>query len=277
MSDDGLVGELLHVVSAITFPHTVDELGSIRPEMLAALDTDSGEHIAAIVVAAFLGAMPSAVDVDGGVDLTFTDLPLNVATDVGCNDVVQSACFEIKSMRGDFRRFFNQRNTKIGDSHATTIKKIAHIVEEARREVRLAADALRAKTDETQSRNIVVVVHSFEHLAIEAIENLFISNFLDDPREDLADVASIWFVIYPSHVVRWERSRQRWVNLGSVGALDGHPEGSDSFSDVLMSSEQQFCESFRDGRQSAWAVFREGAPLAWRQPGDLESARRTER
>lgn len=264
------MGEVVHLVSAITFPHTVEQLGLMRPEMLAALDIDSGEHIAAIVVATFLGAMPSAVDVDGGVDLTFTNLPPSATIDVGCDDVVQSACFEVKSMRGSFRRFFNQRSTKIGDSHETTIRTITDIVEEAQREIRRAADALRAKTDQTQSRNIVIVVHSFEHLAIEAIETLFISHLLDDAGVDLADIASVWLVIYPSHAVRWERSRRRWVNLGSGSALDGDPDRTDSFGDVLVASEQMFCEAFRDGQQSAWAVFRDGGPIAWRQPQDIE-------
>ena len=159
-------------------------------------------------------------------------------------------------MRGDFRRFFNQRITRIGDSHDTTIKTITDVVEEAKREVRRAANSLRAKTNSTQSRNIVIVVHSFEHLAIEAIESPFLSHLLDDPGEDLADIASIWLVIFPSHAVRWERSRRRWVNLGSGGSLAGDPDEIDSFSDVLMASEQQFCEAFREGRQSAWGVFR---------------------
>lgn len=56
----------------------------------------------------------------GGVDLMFTNLPPSVAVDVGCNDVVSFACFEVKSMHGDFRKFFNQRSRKIGDSHETT-------------------------------------------------------------------------------------------------------------------------------------------------------------
>jgi hypothetical protein len=256
MSDEGLVGEIVHLVSAITFPHTVEQLGSMRPEMLAALDIESGEHIAAIVTATFLGAVPSAVDLDGGVDLMFTNLPPSAAADVGCDAVVFSACFEVKSMRGQFRKFFNQRSTKIGDSHETTIRTITDVVDEAQSEIRRAADALRAKTDQTQSRNIVIVVHSFEHLAIEAIESLFISHLLNDPGDDLADIASIWLVIYPSHVVRWERSRRRWVNLGSGGALDGDPDRNDSFGDVLVASEHMFCEAFREDRQSSWAVFR---------------------
>jgi hypothetical protein len=145
MSDDGLVGEIVHLVSAITFPHIVEQLGLMRPEMLAALDIDSGEHIAAIMVATFLGAVPSAVDHDGGVDLMFMNLPPSAAVDVGCDAVVSSACFEVKSMRGDFRRFFNQRSTKIGDSHETTIQTIAAIVEEAQREIRRTRHAHAAR------------------------------------------------------------------------------------------------------------------------------------
>lgn len=271
MDEPDLAGELVHFVSAVTFSHTAEALGSLPAVMLAALDIDSGEHIAAIVAGTFLGNLPSAVDVDGGVDLTFTDLPSGTAPDVGCDDFVRSACFEVQSMRGDFRRFFNQRRTKIGDSHGTTIKTLADLVGEAQREIRLAAGALRAKTDKTQSMNVVVLVHSFEHIAIETIEALFVSHLLDPPDDDLADIASIWLVLYPFHAVRWERARQRWVNLGSGGSLVGDSDRSDSFADVLMASEEWFCDLHRDGRQSAWAVFREDGATGWRQ-GDVGEA-----
>jgi hypothetical protein len=255
MKYDGLVGEIVHLVPAITFPFTVEQLGLRTPEMLAALEIDSGEHIAAILVSAFLGTVPAAVDLDGGVDLVFTNLSPRVEADVGCGEVVSSACFEVKSMRGDFRRFVNQRSTKIGDSHQTTIRSIADVVDDAQREIQRAAKSLRAKADSTQSRNIVIVVHSFEHLAIEAIESPYISHLLRDPGEDLADIASVWLVIYPLHAVRWERARQRWVNLGTGGAIDGHPDKTDSFGDVLVASEQMFCEAFHQGKESAWSVF----------------------
>lgn len=271
MDEPDLAGELVHFVSAVTFTHTANALGSLPAEMLAALDINSGEHIAAIVVGTFLGHLPSAADVDGGVDLTFTNLSRGTYPDVGCDDFVRSACFEVKSMRGDFRRFFNQRSTKIGDTHETTIKTLDDVVGAAQREIRLAADALRAKTDETQSRNIVVLVHSFEHIAIETIEALFVSHLLDPPGDDLADVATIWLVLYPFHAVRWERARQRWVNLGSGGSLVGNSDRPDSFADVLMASEKLFCDVHRDGRQSAWAVFHEDGAVGWRQ-GDVGEA-----
>jgi hypothetical protein len=98
MKYDGLVGEIVHLVPAITFPFTVEQLGLRTPEMLAALNIDSGEHIAAILVSAFLGTVPAAVDLDGGVDLVFTNLSPSVEADVGCGEVVSSACFEVKSM-----------------------------------------------------------------------------------------------------------------------------------------------------------------------------------
>lgn len=265
MADDDLIGEIIHLVSAITFPYTVEQLGSMTPDMLQALDIDSGEHSAAFVVATFLGIIPSAVDVDGGVDLMFANLPPTAAADVGCDDAVTSACFEVKSMRGAFRRFFNQRNTKIGDSHSTTIKTIADVVDGAQRDIRRAADALRSKTTATQSRNIVILVHFFEHIALEALESIFLSPHMQQPGDDLADIASIWFLIYPSHAVRWERSRRRWVNLGSGGSLRNEPEEVDSFGDVLIACERQFCDLYREGRRSAWAVFGDNGPLASRQ------------
>lgn len=255
MSDDGLVGQIVHLVSAATFPHAVHQLGSMHPDLVAALDLDSGEHIAAIVATAFLRAVPTTVDVDGGVDMVFTDLDPSVAFDVGCDATVTAACFEVKSMRGGFRRFFNQRRTEIGDSYEVTIRTITDIAGEAELEIRRAADALRAKTDSTQSRNIMIIVHSFEHLAIEVIERFFLLHLLASPGDDLDDIATIWMVFYPSHVVRWERSRQRWVNLGTGGAIDGDSGAVDSFGDVLTASERLFCETYCAGRQSAWAVF----------------------
>ncbi len=245
--------------------------------MLAALDLNSGEHIAAIVATAFLGAAPTAVDVDGSVDMVFTNLSPNCALTVGCDETVTAASFEVKSMRGEFRRFFNQRSTKIGDSYETSIRTITDIAGEAQTEIRRAADALRAKTDSAQSRNIMIIVHSFEHLAIEVIERLFLSHLLAPPGDDLDEIASIWMVLYPSHVVRWERSRQRWVNLGTGAGTIGDPDAIDSFGDVLTASEQLFCETYCAGRQSAWAVFREDGLLSWRQPPESSIRRQRSR
>jgi hypothetical protein len=75
--DDNLTGEIIHLISAVTFPWTVEQLGAMPSDMVKALDIDSGEHIAAILVSTFLGATPVAVDVDGGVDLLFTSLHLH--------------------------------------------------------------------------------------------------------------------------------------------------------------------------------------------------------
>lgn len=260
MIDDDLAGEIIHLVSAVTFPWTVEQLGAMPSGMVEALDIDSGEHIAAIFVSTFLGATPAAVDVDGGVDLLFTSVPHAAAGDVGCDGDVTSACFEVKSMPGGFRRFFNQRSTQIGDSHSTTVKSLEDLVASAQREIQRAADSLSSKTTATQSRNIVILAHSFEHLAVEAIERHFLSPYLSEPSADLADIASIWLLVYPSHAVRWERSRRRWVNLGSGGSMRGKPDEVDSLADVLIACERQFCDLYCDGRQSPWSVFDDIAP-----------------
>jgi len=55
------------------------------------------------------------------------------------------------------------------------------------------------------------------------------------------------------------------VNLGSGGSLRGEPEEVDSFGDVLIACERQFCDLYREGRQSPWAVFDDNGPLAWRR------------
>lgn len=111
----------------------------------------------------------------------------------------------------------------------------------------------------------MILAHSFEHLAIEAIERDFLSPYLPEPAADLADIASIWLLIYPSHAVRWERSRQRWVNLGSGGSMRGEPDEADSLGDVLIACERQFCAMYRDGRQSPWSVFDDNGPAAQHQ------------
>jgi hypothetical protein len=249
------VGERVHAVFAGTFGWSVEALGQLSPEMLAALDTDSGEHLAAIVTTAFLGTVPSSVDIGGEVDLCFRPAPgTHAAEIVGCSGDRPEAAFEVKSMPGGFREFFNRREGEIGDSTFVTVISVADVLAVGREQLRRAAEALRRKTDGTQSRNIVLLVHILEYPAAEQFSEQFVSFLLVDPGDEFDDIESIWLILYPSHAVRWEKSLGRWVNLLSAGSVHHDGDVSDPLDEVLTESEARFCELYRDGRQTPWSV-----------------------
>src|SRR5262245_31350814 len=73
---------------------------------LAGLKVRSGEHLAAILITAFLGVPPYEVDTRGDLDFRFR------LVDPGRFDLLPAdkdvAAFEVKSMPGPFRKFDNK-------------------------------------------------------------------------------------------------------------------------------------------------------------------------
>ena len=102
MMDDSLVGARVELVSAITFPTPFD--------VWARCARRCRRHSISIAASTLRPSLsqhsriyvPSGVDLDGGVDLTYTDLPPGAAVDVGCDDQGVVGVFEVKSARGEF-------------------------------------------------------------------------------------------------------------------------------------------------------------------------------
>lgn len=113
MPDAELRGGFVIAIAPPTLQWATDQMvETLGPETLKKLKVRAGEHLAAILTAAFLHTPPMAIDTAGGADLWF-DLsssprhglkPASILTDGAV-----SAAFEIKSMPGPSRKFNSGR------------------------------------------------------------------------------------------------------------------------------------------------------------------------
>jgi hypothetical protein len=179
-------------------------------ETLHAMKLASGEHLAALLATAYLKAVPVAVDVDGGVDLTF-DLKasdnLHLKTLLGRDDV-RFADFEVKSVPGAFREEYlpattraMERGTEQPPAHLAQVVSANDIVEASAAMISKAAGQLRDKSSPERARVAFIVSHFFDRPYVECGQPL-ISRTLA-PFHPPEGVDAVWMYFAPSHVVVW--------------------------------------------------------------------------
>jgi hypothetical protein len=194
---------------------------ALPPEKLSKLNVRAGEHLAAILTTAFLGVAPYDIDTAGGVDLSFRaphgDRPLSPRVFPAG---VAEAAFEVKSLPGPHREW--EQGLKRDEARGLdptgsvrtmgTIKRANDVLLEARSSVRMAVDQLNKKTSAATSKNAFLLVHPFDHMAIECIENDVIGPLLDPP-EGVDDLATVWVLWVPDHLTMWSRGDHEWIDL----------------------------------------------------------------
>lgn len=232
----------------------VDELSRLDAADLAHLRVRSGEHIAAILLTAFLRRAPVAIDVDGGVDLLFdlAEQPADMQTTVNLGDF---AAFEIKSLPGDFRR--QDAEARIGDSHLTMVKSAEDILRSALPSVRSAASALDRKSEPTWSRNAFIVVHPFDDLAIETVNDEILASALP-PLAEASDLGlrTVWILWVPDHLTMWSIVEERWteMNFRGVNPTEDLETDLDGLA-VLQRAEARFLQEVGSEHSSPY-IFR---------------------
>jgi hypothetical protein len=144
----------------------------------------SGEHLAAILLTAVVGA-PETIDQDGGIDLTFRKSPEQPrAWKFGEHSW---AAFEVKSLPGPFREV--DRHIEVGEGFTVVVRSAADILQDATEKVADAIDQLTRKVgeDPTCCRCVFLLIHPFDGLAAEAFSgDLVIGHKLPVPSNSFA-------------------------------------------------------------------------------------------
>lgn len=232
----------------------VDELTRLNAADLAHLRVRSGEHVAAILLTAFLRRAPAAIDVDGGVDLLFdlAEQPADMRTTVNLGDL---AAFEIKSLPGVFRR--QDAHARIGDSHLTMLKSAEDIIQSALPSVRSAARSLDRKSEPTWSRNAFIIVHPFDDLAIEMVNEEILASTLT-PLAEASDLGlrTVWVLWVPDHLTMWSVVEERWteMNFRGVNPTEDLEADLDGLA-ILQRAEARFLQEVGSEQDSPY-IFR---------------------
>lgn len=214
----GPVGNQVIAASHLSLSWAVDELVRTLPAaQLRKLKVSAGEHLAAILTTAFLGAAPTTIDTDGGTDLQF-DFTDDTTRWLQPSNV-RAADFEVKSLPGDFRRFdaaINQAEAAGREPDRvfkTKVTSANHVLLHPGRGVIANAMAqLARKSSPGHSKNVFLIVHPFEHFTVECVDNVFISHLLD-PLSDIDGVDTVWILWAPDTIVVYSSEYQRWADL----------------------------------------------------------------
>ncbi|MFE8602844.1 hypothetical protein [Archangium violaceum] len=202
-----------------TLVWAVDELVKLGPDQLNSLKVRAGEHLAAILTTSFMGVAPFQVDTHGGPDLLF-DLSEKRPQFLPIPQSALTAAFEVKSMRGSFREFdseINRTNARGGDASGRSFLLRAQTAREILTQARPLLDsaqtglASKVVNPDATSRNIFLIVHPFDVLAVE-LEHPVLGPFLPDLGY-LSDIDSVWVLWVPDHLTMWSREKKGWTDL----------------------------------------------------------------
>lgn len=189
----------------------VPMLLALGPERLRALKVTSGEHLAALLLTAFVRKAPVALDTDGGVDLVF-DVPSNVPTG-GLFPPGQRMAVEVKSVPGPFREVasYIHRTDDLGAGIMIKPSSSTDILKGAKSLIDAAATKLRDHAD-AALRYAFLVVHPFDQLADDVARHPLAASVLEPP--ELPDGLDGLFVLWvPDQLTAWSAATDCWWQL----------------------------------------------------------------
>jgi hypothetical protein len=160
---------------------------TLYPDRFSKLKVPSGEHLAAILITAFLGTAPRSVDSAGETDLLFKtpqSLPgdaLGRRLGLGSKPF---ADFEVKSLPGRFREYNAtsdraQKVRKSADAFKATVTSANAVLCEAHPTLLRAKRQLDTKERPGHSKNIFLIAHFLDHFTVECHEDKLIAHLLE--------------------------------------------------------------------------------------------------
>lgn len=183
------------------------------------LDVRAGEHLAGIVLTAFNG-LPASVDTDGGLDFVFHRPARPRSWQLGHSSV---AAVEVKSSPGTFRH--KESKMAVGAELTIPVTTAAELLAGCTDVVLRAVDALDRKARPGWSRHVFLILHPFDGIAAESLDNE--AGFLADrlpPIDHGLGLDSLWVLFHSMSVtLRWSAAESRWSNM--VFALWGPDDG----------------------------------------------------
>ncbi|MDT7783520.1 MAG: hypothetical protein QOF58_1939 [Pseudonocardiales bacterium] len=224
----------------------------LTAEQAQALKIHSGEHLALLLTTAVLTTAPMSIDTAGGHDLVFDlanrEPQATPAVELGMTEHPY-ADFEIKSLPGGFREFNAgiDRAERAGrpprqPGFGATVRSVNDILAlEGRQMIDAARAQLERKAQTGHSRNIFLIAHLLEHPAVEPIAGHVIAHMLE-PLTDLHDIATVWLLWAPTHLVLWSTATQTWTDvMFAASDIPNDPDlRFDSDLDLLQDVEDEF-------------------------------------
>lgn len=251
----GPEGRYVHLIPPAFLWRAVEVVSEqLTADQVQALKIHSGEHLALLLTTAFLTAAPVSIDIAGGHDLVF-DLANRApqatpAAELGMTEHPY-ADFEIKSLPGGFREFNAgiDRAERAGrpprqPGFGAKVRSVNDILaHEGRRMINSARAQLQRKAQAGHSQNIFLIAHLLEHPAVEPISEMWIAHLLE-PLTDVHDIATVWLLWAPTHLVLWSTATQTWTDVmfaASDVPNDPHLRLDSEF-DLLQDVEGEFLD-----------------------------------
>lgn len=217
---------------------------------LDGIKVTSGEHLAAILLTAFLGIAPSEIDNSGGVDFLFElDPDKEIA---GVFALGSRAAFEVKSLKGGYRRAHavmerdEQRGiSTVGRETSVVFQLAKDIILSGFSQLKEAEQQLNKKAPRDSSRNAFLIVHPFEYISVEqATRDIMAPHMPPIPAEVGLD--SVWILWFPDHLTVWSHATQDWSEL--YFRASGHDDLDDiSDPSILQAASSKLLSQIRPG------------------------------
>ncbi|MFF4574665.1 hypothetical protein [Streptomyces sp. NPDC001410] len=246
---DGAIGTHVHAITYEAMDWATEALPAHVPaDNLKKLKLAAGEHLAAMLTTAYLGIVPVAVDVHGGVDLVYrvADSDGDALSSLLGRNGIEFADFEVKSIPGDFREHdaAASRALKRGEepgTHWSTFVSANDVVEAAQPMIAKAAKQLRDKSSPDRARVVFIVSHFFDRPYVECLDPLIAHTLTAPTLPD--EIDAMWVFFAPSHLVVWSAIEQRWTQL-LLSSLkeDGTSPEVDFGMELLQHYERLFLE-----------------------------------
>jgi hypothetical protein len=211
------------------------------------LKVGAGEHLAALLLTAVCGP-PTSIDTAGEVDLLF-DRESPETRHWVFGDHVHAAV-EVKSYAGAFRAV--ESRMQVGDSHTVKVRSALDILIDATVQIDRAIVALARKTDPQTSKNIFLVIHPFDGVAVEAYdEPLVIGHRLPDVDASV-ELDTLWILWHPAMLVMWSQSDRRWTDV--LFDLEQDPPSATQSRDLdaVQRAEDAFLAAIDHRKGSPW-------------------------
>ncbi len=224
----------------------------------AKLKVGSGEHLAAILVSAFLGIPPVAVDTNGGSDLVFevTTVSAELAENLVGRADVRFADFEVKSLPGSFREFDAKLDRDIEarvdprqPEFTTTVVSADDVIRNiGSKMIERAREQLARKSTSERSRNVFLVSHFFDYPIVEIKEMPLLAHCLTPlGLEDGVD--SVWVLFAPYSLAVWSRATNQWAHL--IISVKSRRKAKIS---ILQRIESEFLKQTGKAMKSPYAI-----------------------
>jgi hypothetical protein len=234
-----------------TLRWAVAELLKKGPATTQQLKVASGEHLAAILLTAFVLAAPSAVDTTGEVDLVFVvDTERSIPDRVAVGEVV---AVEVKSVAGRFRKFngWTDRagSEALGAEVTVQVRSADTILSDAAPLINRMAMKLESVC--ANHRYGFMVVHPFEQFAAEIISEPVLAGVLQ-PLVLPQPLDGLWVLWWPDQVTAWSQTEHCWYQMFfDAVSSDDDTECSGPL-DALRETEEAFLSGIG---------FTEGSPF----------------